>query len=59
MSVLIRWREQSGCTGYVFDVATSFKSAWDKILKRARINNFRWHDLRHHLHRASSSVLFR
>jgi len=48
MSVLRRWREQSGTGAHVFDVTTGFRATWEKILKRSRITNFRWHDLRHH-----------
>jgi integrase len=48
VSVLRRWREQSGTGARVFDVATGFQTAWGKALKRAMISNFRWHDLRHH-----------
>jgi integrase len=48
VSVLQNWREQSGAGARVFDVATGFRAAWEKVLKRARISNFRWHDLRHH-----------
>jgi integrase len=48
VKVLQNWREQSGTGARVFDVVTGFQAAWEKILKRARISNFRWHDLRHH-----------
>jgi integrase len=36
--VLRNWREQ----------AVGFQTAWETVLKRARISNLRWHDLRHH-----------
>jgi integrase len=48
VSVLRLWREQSGTGARVFGVTTGFQSAWEKMLKRARISKFRWHDLRHH-----------
>jgi integrase len=48
MSVLRLWREQSETGARVFGVTTGFQSAWEKVLKRARISKFRWHDLRHH-----------
>jgi integrase len=48
VSALRRWREQSGSRAHVFDVSTGFRGAWNKLLKRARISHFRWHDLRHH-----------
>jgi integrase len=48
MGVLRRWREQTTEGQRVFEVRTSFKTAWAKLLKRANITKFRWHDLRHH-----------
>lgn len=48
ISVLRRWREQSGAETSVFGIATGFRTAWEKLLKRACITHFRWHDLRHH-----------
>jgi integrase len=48
VSVLRLWREQAGTGARVFGVTTGFQSAWEKVLKRARISKFRWHDLRHH-----------
>jgi integrase len=49
ISVLRRWREQSGGKGYVFDITTGFRTSWPKLLRRAGITRFRWHDLRHHV----------
>jgi hypothetical protein len=46
LNTLRRWREQSEPKARVFDIATGFKGAWLKLLKRARISHFRWHDLR-------------
>jgi integrase len=48
LSVLRSWREQSGTGTRVFGVTVGFQTAWEKVLKHARITNFRWHDLRHH-----------
>jgi integrase len=48
LDVLKRWREQVPDADRVFDVATSFKTAWAALLTRASILRFRWHDLRHH-----------
>lgn len=48
MSALQRWCEQSGSGTRVFGVTTGFRTAWQELLKRATINRFRWHDLRHH-----------
>src|SRR5436853_1675744 len=48
VSVLRLWREQSATGARVLGATTGFQSAWEKVLKRARITNFRWHDLRHH-----------
>jgi integrase len=48
ISVLRRWREQSGGGQRVFEVSTGFRTAWSHLLKRAHITGFRWHDLRDH-----------
>jgi integrase len=47
VSVLRLWREQSGTGARVFHVV-GFQTAWETVLRRARISKFRWHDLRHH-----------
>ena len=54
INTLRQWQQQSGTGARVFDVATGFQKGWAKLLKRARITHFRWHDLRHHF--ASSLV---
>lgn len=46
--VLSQWREQCESSSRVFDVSTSFKTAWRKLLEPLGIVDFRWHDLRHH-----------
>jgi integrase len=46
-SVLLQWASQTKDTGSVFGVA-GVKSSWDTLLKTAKIQNFRFHDMRHH-----------
>jgi integrase len=48
LDVLKRWKEQAPGGERLFAIETSFKTAWNNLLKRARITLFRWHDLRHH-----------
>lgn len=51
VTILKQWRAQSpNASGLdkVFEATTSFKTAWAGILKAAKVNTFRWHDLRHH-----------
>jgi integrase len=47
LDVLRRWRAQSEGGGRLFPVLRVDKS-WTAVLKAARIERFRWHDLRHH-----------
>ncbi|WP_341313901.1 site-specific integrase [Paraburkholderia sp. IMGN_8] len=52
LSTLKAWREQSRHS-IVFAsadgaVRVDVKTAWQKLLKDAKITNFRWHDMRHH-----------
>jgi integrase len=46
--MLNRWRTQANPGQRIFDVSTGFKTAWGRLLKRANITRFRWHDMRHH-----------
>ena len=46
--LLNRWREQTNGGRRIFEVSTGFRTARAKLLKRANIAKFRWHDLRHH-----------
>lgn len=47
LAVLEQWASQSGDRSSVFGVA-SVKSGWESLLTAAKIENFRFHDLRHH-----------
>lgn len=46
-AVLAQWANQTHAPGRVFGVA-SVKKAWGALLARASIDDFRFHDLRHH-----------
>jgi integrase len=48
LDVLKKWREQAPDKVRVFPIDTGFKTAWTALLKAAKIDRFRWHDLRHH-----------
>lgn len=52
LAVLKAWREQSHHSivfaGAAGAVRVDVKTAWQKLLKDAKITNFRWHDMRHH-----------
>lgn len=45
LDVLTRWKAQN-VENQVFPF-TTFKKSWGGLLKRAKIANFRWHDMRH------------
>jgi site-specific recombinase XerD len=52
LDVLKKWKEQGGGKGLVFKNADgarigTVKTAWLALLKEAKIEGFRWHDLRH------------
>jgi integrase len=54
LSALKSWKEQQeDVDGLVFPSVEgkpfdNVNKAWHRVLKDASINNFRWHDLRHH-----------
>lgn len=53
LSALKRWQKQTANTKYIFvnkknEPFDNVKTSWTKILKFAKIENFRWHDMRHH-----------
>ncbi|CAI8856406.1 integrase [Pseudomonas jessenii] len=52
LSTLEEWKKQVDGIGYVFASQAGgrmedVKSAWLKLLERAKIGSFRWHDMRH------------
>ena len=52
LEVLTNWKHQTGCEGFVFPGKDghrldNVKKSWDGLLKLAKIEGFRWHDLRH------------
>ncbi|WP_415911930.1 tyrosine-type recombinase/integrase [Neptuniibacter sp. QD37_11] len=53
VALLKKWKEINPTEGFVFPSTdgsklTSIKKSWDTILTKAKISNFRFHDLRHH-----------
>lgn len=54
LTVLKQWKEQPGVKGiYVFanrdgEPMNDMRTSWEKVLEKAEITDFRWHDLRHH-----------
>lgn len=46
VAVLRRWQHQAGGAGRLFPMR-DFKTAWSTLLDAAKIEGFRWHDLRH------------
>jgi integrase len=52
-TTLLAWKRQAGNEGLVFPspvtgtMLTNVKKAWAGILKDAKIEDFRWHDMRH------------
>jgi integrase len=53
LSVLTQWKRQQGDSSLVFPSRddkpiAEVKTAWRKLLADAEINQFRWHDMRHH-----------
>jgi len=52
LETLARWREQSASSGLVFPAPsggrfTNVRKSWDAVRRQAKIERFRWHDLRH------------
>lgn len=52
LNTLEEWKKQGDGIGYVFSSQAGgrmedVKSAWMKLLERAKVSGFRWHDMRH------------
>ncbi len=53
VGVMRQWKEQTSGEGLVFESPEggkfdNIKRAWQNVLARAGVKNFRWHDIRHH-----------
>lgn len=54
LQALKDWKNMSSSEGLVFqstktgEVFSHVKKSWARVLERAKILNFRWHDMRHH-----------
>lgn len=53
LATLRNWKKQAGGSELVFPSTNdkpfdNVNKAWAKLLEKAQINNFRWHDMRHH-----------
>lgn len=53
LDILKQWKKQAGDTGLVFPNADgepldNIQTAWENLLKKAKVTGFRFHDLRHH-----------
>ena len=46
VAVLRQWQRQTGTEGRLFPFY-DLKTAWNALLTKAKIQNFRWHDIRH------------
>ena len=52
LDTLTKWKEQGDGKGFVFpgrdgNRLDNVKKSWDGLLKLAKVDSFRWHDLRH------------
>lgn len=52
LDILVNWKQQTSSIGFVFPSKDgtrldNVKKSWDGLLKLAKIEGFRWHDLRH------------
>jgi len=52
LETMTNWKQQSGSKGFVFpgkdgNRLDNVKKSWDGLLTLAKIDGFRWHDLRH------------
>jgi len=53
LNTLVEWKKQAAPINYIFankqgEPFDNVKKSWSRILKLAKIDSFRWHDMRHH-----------